>query len=613
MKKLFTLLALTLLCVGANALTRSYWLNDATNSTDKKSYTFSDGCVFAFPGARVGSADAVAGDLGTKKYQKFNANDAGDITISGLGLEGTVTKIIVYNYLGGTGSSSLSVKIGTTALGSSTTMCKKAGTGTGGLTNATVFEGTVAITTTNNITISFADTDGKIPYFGGIDIEYSLPTGSLLPPTITESTEKVGSITVTMATESDATIKYTINGGSEKTYSSPITIDSYAEVSAWTDNGKKQSSTVSATYVVMPNLSSGKKWDFANISETDWTNLSSDTDGWTFDSDNNRYYNNKTINGIIIANHQALAATEGLKFNAGSEKIRINKGTGQLQLNGKDLPIFIPNLKTGQYITVIAKSGSSTATNRYISATNVEAICGFAESGTANVVTSIGKVTADGEVDLKTINGGMNILSIEITNDIPSYEVTVSIAGFATYTPSVALDFSSTTIKAYKASVSGNNISFTRVNQVAAGEGVLLYAEGGATENIPVGNKSAADSDNAFIGTLTDIASLATLSDDGAYTNYILNDGTSGIGFYKANGQKVAAGKAYLQVASSSSPAKSFFGFDAFNGNNGVVTGINEVKAAGNDNVLYNLNGVRMTSPTQEGIYILNGKKYIVK
>ena len=196
---------------------------------------------------------------------------------------------------------------------------------------------------------------------------------------------------------------------------------------------------------------------------------------------------------------------------------------------------------------------------------------------------------------------------------VPTVSVTVPSDGYCTFTPSSSVSFAQSNIAAYKASISGGDITFTRIREVAAGEGVLLYAEGGATENIPVGNKSAADSDNAFIGTLTDIASLATLSDDGAYTNYILNDGTSGIGFYKANGQKVAAGKAYLQVASSSSPAKSFFGFDAFDGNSGVVTGINEVKAAGNDNVLYNLNGVRMTSPTQKGIYILNGKKYIVK
>jgi hypothetical protein len=195
---------------------------------------------------------------------------------------------------------------------------------------------------------------------------------------------------------------------------------------------------------------------------------------------------------------------------------------------------------------------------------------------------------------------------------MPSVNVIVSEAGFATFTSSVALDFSSSAIKAYKATVSSSNITFTKMDQVAAGEGVLLYAEGGKTEDIPVGSKTVADTDNAFVGTLTDIDALATNEATAAFTNYILNDGASCICFYKANGQKVAAGKAYLRVDTSAG-AKIFFGFDSLLGIDGVVTGINEVKSAANDNMLYNLNGVRVAVPTQKGVYIQNGKKYVVK
>jgi len=436
-------------------------------------------------------------------------------------------------------------------------------------------------------------------------------------PKITKSTEQVGSINVTMTADEGATIKYTINGGSEQTYSSAFTVDSYAEVTAWAVKGEDESAKVSATYIVMPDLTNGKVWNFARVLDSDWENLVADEDNWAeeINNDNNtvRYNNKNAFEGILIANKQVLKATEGLKFKVTDKnKIRINKTLNKLQLNGNKLPIIIPNLKAGQYVTVIGESAKSDATDRYLAATtNIDPITGFTNPN-ATDFTSIGKVVADGSIEMTT-TAGVNIFSIEISNSLPTVSVTVPEDGYCTFTPSVPVNFGQSNIAAYKASISGGDITFTRIREVAAGEGVLLYAEGGATENIPVGNKSAADSDNAFIGTLTDIASLATLSDDGAYTNYILNDGTSGIGFYKANGQKVAAGKAYLQVASSSSPAKSFFGFDAFNGNNGVVTGINEVKAAGNDDVLYNLNGVRMTSPTQKGIYILNGKKYIVK
>lgn len=622
MKKLFTLLALTLLCVGAKAqVCYSHWITESTEGSKPKDNTvfnFTDGSKWDFGMKAGGTAKKNAGDEGEQTFSKYTSEFT--MTLSNTEIEGTVTKITLYNYFGGTVKTGddLTIKVGAATFGKEA-MCQKDGKGKGGLTHATVFTGSATITKTDKITISFASNDySKGVYVAGIKIEYTLPAGSVLPPTITESTEQVGNITVTMSAETGTTIKYTVNGGSEQTYTSPITIDSYAEVTAWAVNGKKQSTTVSATYVVMPDLSAGKKWDFSAIGESDWTNLAADGENWAeeLNTDDNsviRYNNKKAISGILIANDQVLKGTEGLKFNVSSaDKIRINKKNGQLQLNGSNLPISIPFLKAGQYITVIAKSGSSSKTDRYISATNVEAICGFAVSGTADVVTSIGTVKANGTVDLQTVNGGMNILSIEISNDMPSVNVIVSEAGFATFTSSVALDFSSSAIKAYKASVSGSNISFTRVNQVAAGEGVLLYAEGGKTEDIPVGSKGVADTDNAFVGTLTDIDALATDEATAAFTNYILNDGASGIGFYKANGQKVAAGKAYLRVDTSAG-AKTFFGFDSLLGIDGVVTGINEVKATSKDNMLYNLNGVRVAAPNQKGVYILSGKKYVVK
>ena len=112
-----------------------------------------------------------------------------------------------------------------------------------------------------------------------------------------------------------------------------------------------------------------------------------------------------------------------------------------------------------------------------------------------------------------------------------------------------------------------------------------------------------------FVGVLTEIASL--LSDDGTYANYILNNGSEGMGFYKANNKKVAAGKAYLRVSSSAAGAKNFFSFSFME--SGGTTGINEVQNTKNNGELYNLNGMRLSKPTQKGIYIMNGKKFIVK
>ncbi|MCR5129880.1 MAG: FIVAR domain-containing protein [Prevotella sp.] len=45
----------------------------------------------------------------------------------------------------------------------------------------------------------------------------------------------------------------------------------------------------------------------------------------------------------------------------------------------------------------------------------------------------------------------------------------------------------------------------------------------------------------------------------------------------------------------------------------GETTGINDINAADQNNVIYNINGVRVNSMSQKGVYIVNGKKVTVK
>ena len=66
------------------------------------------------------------------------------------------------------------------------------------------------------------------------------------------------------------------------------------------------------------------------------------------------------------------------------------------------------------------------------------------------------------------------------------------------------------------------------------------------------------------------------------------------------------AGKAYLPASVGSSSAKAFT-FDF-----GDATGINEVKTAKADGAIYSISGVRVAEP-QKGVYIMNGRKVIVK
>lgn len=209
-----------------------------------------------------------------------------------------------------------------------------------------------------------------------------------------------------------------------------------------------------------------------------------------------------------------------------------------------------------------------------------------------------------------THNGGGTATLNKVTVTVDEVEVKVTSAGYATFCSAAALDFTGVeSIAAYTATVSGTEINFTRINKVAAGTGVLLRSTNGeaVTATVPVLKGSADDATgNVLVGTLTTIDALAT-EGEASVTNYILNNGANGVGFYQAAGQKVGAGKAYLSVTGTGS-AKSFtINLDG--------TGIGEVqgetfKAAGSE-AIYDITGRQLNSKPAKGLYIVNGKKYI--
>ncbi|MBR2016619.1 MAG: hypothetical protein IKA00_04880 [Prevotella sp.] len=212
----------------------------------------------------------------------------------------------------------------------------------------------------------------------------------------------------------------------------------------------------------------------------------------------------------------------------------------------------------------------------------------------------------------------LDYIYIQKTDDATTapQSVTVGSNGIATYTPSVALDFTNATkIKAYTASVSEAKVILTETKTVAAGEGVIIKSVSGGeeTEDFTVVNPVAATEGNALVGTLVDIDALATdVTKDEAVVakNYILNNGTQGIGFYQAAGKKVAAGKAYLQVpVETAAEAKAL----TIVWNDGETTGINSVETVEIENGnVYDLSGRKVANPAK-GLYIKNGKKFIVK
>lgn len=184
--------------------------------------------------------------------------------------------------------------------------------------------------------------------------------------------------------------------------------------------------------------------------------------------------------------------------------------------------------------------------------------------------------------------------------------VPVGTTGFATYANhDFALDFTNVSgLTAFTATVNGNEVTFTPATKVPAGTGVLLK---GATADVPVIASAEAISDNILYAPTTNVTGL-NYDADGYYNFILTQPAGKKIGFYRANDNSVAAGKAYLRVSQAGSRQFTFIGLDGE-----TTTGIEAINTTEQKNgEVYNLQGQRMAK-TQKGLYIVNGKKVIMK
>ena len=190
-------------------------------------------------------------------------------------------------------------------------------------------------------------------------------------------------------------------------------------------------------------------------------------------------------------------------------------------------------------------------------------------------------------------------------NTIPA--TITSTSGFATLFTPCALNFAtlSSELKAYTATVSENTVTLTPVEDVPANTGVVLKGDV-KTHNVPV----IASSSTAK-GSLSGSTTAATSYDaiDG-YDLYMLAlDGEGKAQFTKVTSGSIAAGKAYLPIATGDAARELTVVFDE-----GETTGISAMHNSEciMHNEYFDLQGRRVAQPTK-GLYIVNGKKVVIK
>lgn len=327
------------------------------------------------------------------------------------------------------------------------------------------------------------------------------------------------------------------------------------------------------------------------------------------------------FSNVETSTSNAIYAGNSAKNSAGAIQLRSknsNSGIVTTASGGKILKIAFEFERGSNTIDIYGNS------KPYSSAADL-----YDTSGNTNQGTKIGSINKDGEISfdadkqypyigIRSNNGAIYITSITITY-AKTTPITLTTAQYGTYFTNEAFVMPEGVTGYTITDKDGENLTlneaYTAGTTVPASTALVLKATDELTESktfnaVVVNSTETAPTDNLLHGTVE----AATTSVEGATAYYKLANGDKGLGFYYGaeNGAAFTNGahKAYLAVKGNLSQMKGF-SFD------GMTTGINQVSTAKtNDNAnIYDLNGRRIQSlgAAQKGIYIVGGKKVIVK
>lgn len=401
-------------------------------------------------------------------------------------------------------------------------------------------------------------------------------------------------------------------------------------------------------------------WDFTNISDSTFTKIkesvSEKNTYWGFDEKNHAYGSSNASNSRTFAQGQEIKAgasnttlpeLRGLLFNLVKnysnrfqivcEKGLETKGNTYLYLNGGIHYVTIQSVPANAMV-YIEHNGNGMFNLNTLGVDSLKTI-----TNSNNNYVSVYRL-GDKAKDLTFCVQNCKLYRIAVVKDnktIGSAEK--DYIKYATYSQIYPVDYSlnerlnGTAVTAYSVSADYQSnatfVDFTALpnNQSAAGEGVILTS-GNLGENHPifttdVNTKPERLTSNALVGTTGDKATTEfdKAKKDG-YQNYILTtkyfhldkedqviDGNRQC-FYKWVKGDTKSNIAYLQLKnpSNANAAKTVIYLDWF----GDTTGIHGITAPSqvtSGKTYYTLDGRKVTSPTQKGIYIINGKKIIIK
>lgn len=262
----------------------------------------------------------------------------------------------------------------------------------------------------------------------------------------------------------------------------------------------------------------------------------------------------------------------------------------------------------------------------------------FMDEGEANLVEAVAASKQKGstttfEYEIASIDvlekiqtGGFKIkgdqfilTSVKLLTYADSYDavaVTIGSDCIATWSHTKDLDFTGTSLTAYYCSAyTTGSITLAPTATTWNYCGYILMGDEG-TYTVPVATSASYPAATWLQGNTGSNTIEATVTkDEKTYYNYIFaKDSEGNIGFYKlTENHTLAANKAYLSVPEDIAPTGGETHAITLTFDEEDTTGIDRVQSpAAGSNVYYNLSGVRVVQPTK-GLYIVNGKKVVIK
>lgn len=575
-----------------------------------------------------------------KGYQLASKNDNGtDVTFSTTNIPGTITSVKVNSCVGSKGKAEISVKVG--------------GTSWGTQTYTTTTSKSFDFTGTGNgeISIELKNQAKKALYIKSITVEYTTEN-VISAPTITPTSQEFSEpFTATISPVEGATIYYTIDGSDPRTSTTRLEYTTSVEIPAATTTlkacavkGEATSLVSSATYTFVPiykniadlkavAVNGGKYYiDFKNAVVT-----------YTYK--NNAFVEDNSGAAIHVYQSHSLKAgnllngTTSVVYSVylGDNQIKDIDFTKLTITEGADIPVTEVDIKTlnaniEQYESkrirvkkALVAIEEAFDTKKQATLTQGENSIVLYKKGTANMNDV---VKNDAIIDVigyplvhKTSTTTTNELTIWASDDAVAStdKFTITPARYGTYYTEDAFVMPEGVTGYTITDKNGESLTLNAdypANEVVPAKTALLLK---ATET-PATNKeftyTIVNSDKvAPEGNLLHGSVEATKTQvEGATAYYKLAQGEEGLGFYWANANGTAftngANKAYLAIKGNMSQMRGFSFESMTTGINNVVANTNNSKNA----VIYDLNGRRVNSlNAAKGVYIVNGKKVIVK